>query len=57
LQYLTFRYGNIVKFQGGYDKQAEEFAINDIVERFKYIYEYAPTEEDGKEETSHVTEE
>jgi hypothetical protein len=57
LQYLTFRYGNIVKFHGGYDKQAEEFAINDIVERFKYIYEYAPTEEDGKEETSHVTEE
>lgn len=38
--FYTFAYGHTVRFQGGYHKQVSDFALSDIVEKFKYLAEY-----------------
>lgn len=38
--FYTFAYGSIVRFCGGYHKQVSDFALSDIVEKFKYLATY-----------------
>lgn len=40
LSFYTFAYGHVVRFSGGYHKQVSDSALNDIVEKFKYLAEY-----------------
>lgn len=40
LQFYTFAYGHVVRFSGGYHKQVSDFALNDIVVKFKYLAEF-----------------
>ena len=38
--FYTFAYGHTVIFHGGYCKQVSDFALSDIVEKFKYLAKY-----------------
>lgn len=40
LNFYTFAYGHVVGFRGGYRKQVSDFALSDIVEKFKYLAEF-----------------
>jgi hypothetical protein len=44
LPYISFGIGHLVRFQGGYEKQKDESAINLIVDKFKYLHEFATEE-------------
>lgn len=40
-EFYTFVYGRVIGFQGGYHKQVADFALNDIVVKFKYLAEFS----------------